>query len=375
MTYRIGIDARMYSTKFTGIGRYNAELIKHILTIDEDNTYVLFMNEPEYSSVVFTQPNVEKVLVGARHYSLGEQLGFWNKLNTAKLDLMHFTHFNNPILYRGKQVVTIHDLTLSYFPGKKMTSPLHRLGYNMSIKSVTKKAATIISISDNTSSDLEKLLHISKEKIVKIYEGASDSFSLIVDQQRLDSTRKKYNLEKPFFIYAGVWRDHKNVVGMIKAFKKVRDQGLDMDLVITGRKDGVYQEVPNIVVELGLEEYVHFVGLVPEEDLVSLYNLANTYVFPSFYEGFGLPALEAYAVELPVAASNTSCLPEICADGAAYFDPNNIEEMAQVMTTVATNEDLRRTLIANGTKQLKKFSWETMAAETHQVYIEAIEQD
>lgn len=372
MGFRIGIDARMYSTKFTGIGRYNAELIQHLIKGDKENTYVLFMNEPEFSGTIFEADNVEKILVGARHYSINEQTVFLKKIQEAKVDLMHFTHFNNPILYQGKQVVTIHDLTLSFFPGKKMTSFIHRLGYNLSIRSVTRKASKIIAISQNTAKDLVSILGVPKEKIKLIYEGASDTFYNINDKKRLEQTRTKYALHKPFFIYAGVWRDHKNVLGMIKAFHLLRREGLDMDLVITGRKDNTYIEVPRLVEKLGISEHVHFVGLVPEEELVDLYNLANTYVFPSFYEGFGLPALEAYAVGLPVAASNTSCLPEICGKGARYFDPYSIEDMASTMKEVATNEKLRKELTQAGEKELQRFSWEKMGKETHDLYMDIL---
>ena len=350
---RIGIDARMYSAKFTGIGRYNYELIEHVTKNDPDNTYVIFLNSPEFESFQITRPNIEKIRVNANHYSLKEQTKFLWILWKAKLDLMHFTHFNSPLLYFGKQVVTIHDLTLSYFPGKKMTSLIYRTAYNLSIWSVTKKASKIIAISENTKKDLMKLLKIPETKIQLIYEGASDSFYKIADQKLLNETKTKYNLTKPFLLYAGVWRSHKNVEGLIQAFKILKDQKdqykMDADLVITGKQDPLYNEIPDTITNLGLQNDVKLVGLVPEQDLVALFNLAKLYVFPSFYEGFGLPALEAFSVDLPVVSSNTSCLPEICGENnAIFFDPYNHQDMAEKIFSVYSSPEIQEKLKKNG---------------------------
>lgn len=374
MSYRIGIDARMYSARFTGIGRYNYELIHHLVQLDTENTYVIFLNEPEFSEFTPFAPNVEKVLVDARHYSLGEQTRFLQKLLQAKLDLMHFTHFNSPLLYMGRQVVTIHDLTLSYYPGKKMTAPHYRAAYNMSIGGVTKKAKRVIAISENTKKDVMELLHIPAEKIRVIYEGAAASFMDDKDPVKIATLRETYNLPRPFILYAGVWRSHKNVVGLIEAYAlMVKNHGYGGDLVITGRQDPLYVEVPETIAKHGLQERVHCVGLVPEEDLGRLFNAAQCFVFPSFYEGFGLPALEAFAAGTPVAASNTSCLPEICGAGnALFFNPHNHAEMARVIMQAATDEPLRQELIKRGKERLKVFSWDKMAKETHAVYMEAL---
>lgn len=375
MAYRIGIDARMYSARFTGIGRYNYELIHHLAAFDKENTYVIFLNEPEFEEFELFAPNIEKVLVNARHYSLAEQTTFLKKIWEAKIDLMHFTHFNSPLLYKGKQVVTIHDLTLSYYPGKKMTAPHYRAAYNLSIWSVTQKAQRVIAITENTKQDVMELLHVPEEKIRVIYEGAAETFQDDKDPAKLAGIREKYNLTRPYILYAGVWRSHKNVTGLIEAFGiMVRDLGFEGDLVITGRQDPLYHEVPETIERLGLQDRVHCVGLVPEEDLGLLFNGARTYVFPSFYEGFGLPALEAFAAGIPLAASNTSCLPEVCGkDNALFFNPHDPKEMAQVILRACSDEELRQKLIANGKKRLKVFSWQKMARETHAVYIDALQ--
>jgi len=374
MAYRIGIDARMYSARFTGIGRYNYELIHHLAAIDAENTYVIFLNEPEFSEFEIFAPNIEKVLVNAKHYSLQEQTVFLQKLLAAKLDLMHFTHFNSPLLFPGKQVVTIHDLTLSYYPGKKMTAAHYRAAYNLSIWSVTKKAAAVIAISENTKNDVISLLHVPAEKIRVVYEGAAETFTDDKRPEPIARVRSTYNLPRPFLLYAGVWRSHKNVAGLISAFAlMVKEYGYEGDLVITGRPDPLYTEVPETIAQHGLEQRVHCVGLVPEEDLGVLFNAAELYVFPSFYEGFGLPALEAFAAGVPLAASNTSCLPEICGEGnALFFDPHNPKNMAEVMMRGVQDQELRTQLIERGKKRLLDFSWRKMAEETLGVYLDIL---
>jgi len=367
---KIGIDARMYSSNFTGIGRYNYELINRLAKIDTTNEYRIFLNKPEYDTFKEPGPNFKKVLAGAKHYSLSEQLKFLWVLYREKLDVMHFTHFNNPIFYLRTQVVTIHDMTLSYFPGKKMTGLIHRAAYNLSIWAVTRKAKRIIAISENTKKDLQKLLKVPDKKLSVVYEGAALDFKKITDTKELAATRATYKLKNPFILYAGVWRSHKNVLGLIKAYHHlVTEKEVEFDLVITGKKNTVYHEIPELVKKLKLEKRVHFVGLVPERDLVHLFNLATIYVFPSFYEGFGLPALEAFAVGTPVASSNTSCLPEICGENnAIFFDPYDPKDMADKILHLYNDKDLQATLIKNGTTRLKDFSWDKMAKETLEEY-------
>jgi glycosyltransferase involved in cell wall biosynthesis len=366
---RIGIDCRMYSSAFTGIGRYVFELVQELQKIDTQNQYFLFINDPIFSESKFENPNFHKVLVNAKHYSVFEQTKFLKILNQHHLDLMHFTHFNAPIFYFKPSVVTIHDLTLHFFPGKKMTSPLHRLAYNLTVRSTVKKARNIIAVSQNTANDLQKLLKTPKSKIQVIYEGVTDEFYPVKDHSRLHSTLQKYQITKPFLLYTGVWRDHKNVLGLIDSFKKIRQQH-DIQLVITGKKDTIYaQEVFAQAGDLLQNNQIVFPGLVSESELVDLLTAAEIFVYPSFYEGFGLPPLEAMKCGTAVAASNASCIPESCGDAAIYFDPYNINEMAEKISHLYQDKQLQATLIGLGFQQLKKYSWEKMANNIHQLYL------
>lgn len=371
---RIGIDARMYSTEFTGIGRYVYELVERLKQIDDKNEYVLFMNQPEFEKFEIPNKRFRKVLVNAKHYSLDEQLKYWRTLKRARLDLMHFTHFNAPILYKKASVVTIHDLTLSFFPGKKMNSSFHRWAYHVVLKRALKNSRKVIAVSENTKKDLIEITQTSPSKIDVIYEGVNENFSPRSDKEKNAEVLKKYGITKDFLLYTGVWRGHKNLVNMIKAFSKVREgeHGFDVQLVITGAEDPYYPEVKRTVKELELEHEVIFPGHVSEEDLVSLYQDARLFVFPSLYEGFGLPLLEAMRCGTPVVASKTSCIPEICGEGnALFFDPYDPADIADNIHRALLDEPLAAELRERGLKHSLKFSWEKMAEKTLKLYEEA----
>lgn len=366
---RIGIDARMHGASFTGIGRYTAELIAQLAKLDTEHEYVLFMRKDAYESFQCPNDRFKKVPADFRHYSLGEQTGFLRTLNREKLDLMHFTHFNAPLFYAKPFIVTIHDLTLSFFPGKKMNHLLQRLAYHLVVRNVTQKAKRIIAVSNHTKEDLMRTLGVPEDKIVVIYNGVSAQFSGATPTKRPE-LNKKLGLSKPFFLYTGVWRDHKNLVGLIKAFAGFNEEtGRQYELVITGPHNPTYHEVPDTVKSLGAESSIHLVGLVSEEDIHSLYLNAFAYVFPSFYEGFGLPPLEAMQSGTPVLASNVSAIPEVCGEGnALYFDPYSIEDMKSKMKDFVRDASLRQRLIDRGFTRVKFFSWEKMARQVLDVY-------
>lgn len=365
---KIGIDARFYSSNFTGIGRYTAELIRHLAELDTENQYVIFLNDPQYNQFKIPNERFKKVLVNARHYSLAEQTKFLRAIQREKLDLMHFTHFNAPLLYMGKTVVTIHDLILEFFPGKKMTSPLYRWGYKATLRRAVDHAEHIFTVSEHTAEDLQKILGTSRDKITVTYNGLGEEFHPLTDESLAKRVREEYKLDRGFLLYTGVWRTHKNLVRLLEAFAKVRNEGEDILLVMTGKPDPVYDEVPKTIEKLGLAQYIRRVGLVSEEDLIALYGLAQAYVFPSMYEGFGMPPLEAMACGTPVVTSNTSSMPEVCGENALYFDPYNIDEMAEKIHEILHNQELRERLVRDGLVRIKKFNWRDCAEKTLNIY-------
>lgn len=370
---KIGIDCRLYSSRFTGIGRYTHELVDHLIKINDTlkrtHEIVLFFNQPEYSAFTPPNPAIKKVLVNAPHYSLKEQTHFLKDLNKEKCDVVHFPHFNVPIFYRKPYIVTIHDLTLSLFPGRKMTKWYHRLGYHLTIKNAVKKAKKVIAVSNNTKQDIVSHLKIPEEKISVIHNGINPQFRLVEDIKQVEKTLKKYDIKKNFLLYTGVWRNHKNLTGLIEAFNILKtEKKLDLNLVITGNPDPNYPEVLKTIKELKLGKDVLMPGLVSEEELVHLYNGATIYTFPSFYEGFGLPPLEAMRCGTPVAASNNSSIPEVCGeDNAVFFNPKDPQDIAEKIEMLYKDVELQASLMFKGMQHSQKFSWETMAKKTYEI--------
>ncbi|MGE3278321.1 MAG: glycosyltransferase family 4 protein [Candidatus Altimarinota bacterium] len=413
----IGIDCRLYSPHYTGIGRYVYEMVKHLIELDQQNRYVLFFNQKEFDEFQVPNERWEKRLVNIPHYSLAEQWKFYRMLKQEKLDLMHFPHFNAPILYKKPFVVTIHDLTLHYYPYKEyqpkwtLKKGIQIFFYRFLMGQVVKHAKQIIAVSENTKKDLIKEYSVSSQKISKVLEGVPEHFQKSTPDQ-IETVRQKFGMTKTYLLYTGVWRSHKNLLNLIKAFKLLTDQGHDLQLVLTGKKDPVYPEIPQLIEELfpipnefseeslakamprdsstasssaptpGLDRYssgglrsewknhdrVVLTGFVSDEELISLMSGASVYVFPSLYEGFGLPPLEAMQLGVPVACSNTSSLPEVCHDAALYFDPKNVKEMAESIQKILKNPELRQELIENGQKNLLRFSWRGMTSQILDIY-------
>lgn len=368
---KIGIDARMFSDAFTGIGRYNYELTRRFFELRPDVEWVLFLNDPEFSKFDFPDC-VRKVCVNAHHYSVAEQVKFLRVLNKERCDLVWFTHFNMPLGYIRSCVVTIHDTTISFFPGKKMGQWWRRLAYKTVITTAVARAKKIITVSRNTRDDVVRLFNVATSKVKPVWNGLSSDFGPCSEQAQ-SSVRKKFNLPEQFLLYTGVWREHKNLVRLIEAFGEIRKNNPEVQLVITGRRDPHYPEVLNTVKDLGLQDAVRFVGLVDFEDLKTLYSAATVYVFPSLYEGFGLPPLEAMAAETPVVASNASAIPEVCGDAAEYFDPTSVEEMTKKISFLLSNEKRRKELVVLGKERIKKFSWDVAAEQTLKILVSAVE--
>lgn len=360
----IAIDCRMYSKKFTGIGRYINQLIINLSKIDSNNTYLLYLNKEDFNELQTPASNFKKILVNAPHYSFREQTNFlWSILKT-KPDLIHFTNFNQPILNPFPQITTIHDLTLHYYPGKKFKSPIYQLVYKFILYIAVLKSKFLITISENTKKDLEKFYPRSQSKNHVIYNGVDTTFLKESSQQK-----PKLKLPKEYILYTGNWREHKNITNLIKAFHLLKNKyNYQGKLILTGNPNPLYPEPINYIKKHNLQEDILQLGLVEEQELPSLYKNASLYIFPSLYEGFGLPILEAYASKTPVACSNTACLPEIAKKGALYFNPSKPQDIAKTANQILSNQELQKKLIYQGQQRLKDFSFLKMATQTHHLY-------
>lgn len=374
---RIGIDARFWGE--AGPGRYAACLVRELEKIDKENQYFIFLTSKGFKDYTPSNKNFTKVLADYRWYSLSEQLQYPKLLYRFKLDLLHFAQFNMPLLYLKPFTVTIHDMILHDYPIKKggwknkIFYPIKRFGYLLNFWWVVKMSRAIVVPSEDARNDLISRLKVPANKITVTYEGFDNQ--LLINNYELQIkdkiTKEKYSIEKPYLLFVGSMYPHKNLEMLVEAFAKLNSK---MNLVLVGKESFFSQRLRQKVEKLGLKNIVLFPGLkakegyVPDEDLPYFYKNAAAFVFPSLKEGFGIPPLEAMAFSIPVAASNLSCVPEICGEAALYFDPKNPSDIANKIEEILTNEKLRKELIAKGKINLKRFSWEQMAKKTHQVF-------
>lgn len=370
-SYHIGIDARLFGTaQAAGIGTYAEELVGNLIKIDEENRYTVFIPREISDFFPFYAKNLKKRVVAYPHYSYSEQLLYPGVLAAAQLDLIHYTNFNSPVFYtRSKSVVTIHDLTLWFYPGRRAENWLRRWAYRHVIRKSCENATRVIAVSQHTKKDIVKYLKIDPNKVDVVYEGVPSRYRPIKDSKKIEAIKTKYNISRPFFLYVGQWRPHKNLVRMLRAFALLRHRyNVDYQLVLVGKADADAPEVKTTIKKLGIQEAVIITGYVADGDLPYFYSEAEAFIFPSLYEGFGIPPLEAMASGTPVLSSSASVMPEVLGDAALFFDPTNIEDMAQAMHKLVTTYRTKRELREKGFRQVKKYSYTKMAQQTLAVY-------
>jgi len=403
-TKTIAIDARMYGATQTGIGNYIFHLMKYLFEIDKKNNYLVFLLPEEYDKFELPNERVKKIKVSAKWYGWKEQVIFPFEILKHKIDLIHFPHFNSPILYhwiapflKTKTITTIHDLTPYYFPGHKMNSWLRRKGFKLVFSTAVKRSSRVIAVSEYTKKDMIKIFLNTSEKIPPapfdkgrtfkkkatdkiqvIYEGVDEQFQVVrdcakmgVETRLIASLRERYKITRPFIFYTGVWRNHKNLVGLIKAFDLIVNKyKMNYQLVLGGKEDSYYPEARQTWEKLNLGDRIIRTGFISKEELSLFYNAADIFVIPSFREGFGLIGLEAMACGTPVISSNKTSLPEILEDATVYFDPANCQEMAEKITQVIQDKNLKNNLIQKGFQQIEKYDWKKMAGKTLEMYKE-----
>lgn len=375
---RIGIDARLYGPVGKGLGRYTQEMVDNILRMDRENEYVVFLTRDNFHEFKWDEKRVKKVLADIRWYTLKEQIVMPLLIARERLDLVHFPHFNVPLLTPVKFVVTIHDLILTKFPTARASTwgpwlyKIKNLAYKMVIRRAVKGSKKIIAVSRFTKQDIIQQFRVDPRKIAVTYEGVADlargKDSGFVSDPDDTQTLLSYNINKEFFLYVGNAYPHKNLEGLVEAFARFYSQNPDINLVLVGKEDYFYSRLKKFVKRISPDLPVIFPDYVPDRELEILYQRALAYVFPSFYEGFGLPPLEAMSKGCPVASSNRSSMPEILGDAAIYFDPGDKEDILRCLRRVKTEPGLREELINKGQKRVKAFSWRECARQTLDIY-------
>lgn len=366
---KILIDARFYGLENAGIGRYVMKLLESLQGEDKKNEYVIFLRK-KYFDKLSLAANFKKVLVDIPHYSLEEQIKLPSLIRSQKPDICHFPHFNIPIFYQGKFVVTIHDLIKHTSRGTSTTTRtpwlylVKYLGYKVVFKKAVRNACKIIVPSQAIKNELGKTYGVPAQKVVAIYEGVEEKFRPVRQDAKILT---KYGIVKPFVIYTGSVYPHKNIERLLGAIKLVNSKH-DLMLVISCARSVFWGRLEKKIKEIGVGRFANLAGFIPDEDLVLIYSQASAFVFPSFSEGFGLPGLEAMAAGLPVVCSDIPVLREVYAEAALFFDPHDPKDMAEKILKMVSNGKLRNELIKKGTVQSQKYSWGKMARQTLKVY-------
>jgi glycosyltransferase involved in cell wall biosynthesis len=315
-------------------------------------------------------PNFRAVVEPSRPYSVAEQVMLPARLVMQNVTLLHEPHYVLPPLVPCRAVVTIHDCIHLMFP-QYLPSRLAYAYARANLWAAAKRAERIFTVSETSKADILRYCDVPAERIIVVYNAIDDRFAIPPEPEAVERVRERYQLNGPFALYVGNIKPHKNLERLIDAFDLVRRGGFErLELLIIGDQISKYPRLRRAVDKHKLHKHVRFLGFVPDDTLAALYRLATVFVFPSLYEGFGLPPLEAMASGTPVVTSNRSSLPEVVGDAAVLVDPYSAVSMAEGIQQVLGDAELRRSLSARGLARAREFSWETSIRRIHEVYMD-----
>jgi len=376
---RIGINALfLIPDKVGGSEIYLRNLLCYLAKIDKENEYILFINKENSHTFRISQPNFTEVLCPIKASFrpariLWEQFVLPFQIKKYKIDVLHSPGYTAPILTLCCSVVTIHDMNYFYYPQDfpKLTA----LSLKLLVPLAARSSYKIIAVSKNSKKDLVKVLKIPESKICVIYEAGSSylSVSTATENKIREKLKKGYGIGKKFILSVSASHPHKNLYRLIQAYDILcRKYHIDCQLVIVGVRGRAHFSLVNLAKEMSLEDSIIFTGWIPKENLSLLYSEAELFVFPSLFEGFGMPVLEAMRHCTPVVSSNTASLPEVVGEAAILINPYNTGEIAEAMYRLLKDQALRGSLVKKGLNRIKRFSWEKTAKQTLKVYEETV---
>jgi glycosyltransferase involved in cell wall biosynthesis len=365
---RVAIDIRKLHDY--GIGTYVRNLVGHLAKRDGRDQYVLICGRDDAAYVRGLGSRFEPVVEGAGNYSIAEQFSIPVALKRARIDLFHAPHYVVSPFTSCATVVTIHDCIHLRFPQYLPNRAAHLYAKGM-MRMAARRARRILTVSHASKDDILRYLKVPAAKVEVIYNALDERLATPPPEAEITRVRERYQLRSSFVLYAGNIKPHKNVDRLIEAFALLRKgRRDDLKLLIIGDEISKYPNLRRLVHRYQLHQHVRFFGFVPDETLAVLYRLAAVFVFPSLFEGFGLPPLEAMASGTPVVTSNVSSLPEVVGDAALLIDPMNAGAIAEAMRRVLDEPALRADLIRRGCQRVKAFSWERSVARVCDVYAE-----
>jgi glycosyltransferase involved in cell wall biosynthesis len=369
---KIAIDVRKW--RDYGIGTYVRNLVRHLARLDKDTTFLLFCNGADESTLRDMAENFVPVVDNSAQYRLREHVSLPLKLRRLGAELLHSPHYVRPLFCPVPSVVTIHDCIHLLFP---QYLP-NRMAYNYArfmMGSAIRNSAIVFTVSEASRGDILRFFPETDPEKVHVVPNAIDA-ELLRDpgEEERERVRERYQLRSRFVLFAGNVKPHKNLERLIRAFARVRGQegNEDLRLVLLGDDVSRYGSLRRTADEAGVRQDVRFFGFVPHETLAALYRMATVFAFPSLYEGFGLPPLEAMACGTPVVTSRLSSLPEVVGDGALLVDPYSEDEIAHGIARLLDDQDLRARLVERGLERAASYSWERSVREIHSGYLKAL---
>ncbi len=363
---RIGIDARLVYYSKAGIGQYIIHLAKALSKLETPGDNFLLLQSRKDKTQIIQNHNFSRINLWTPSHNRLEQMALRIETTPLGLDLLHSPDFIPPFNRNYKSIITVHDLAFLLYP-QFMTKESAR--YYGQIDQAVRSADHIIAVSEATKKDLIKLLGVPREKITVIYEGKNPSYRPMDKAKAAAFVKQTFGLAPDFIFFISTIEPRNNVPTLIESFKLLKDRYKRSEkLVIAGSRGWLFEEVDETVHRLNLENDVIFIGRVEDAAVKHLFNAASMLVYPSFYEGFGLPPLEAMACGTPAIVSKINVLSEVVGDAALLANPHDVEELSISMNRILNDEELRSDLIAKGLKRAAKFSWEQAARETLAVY-------
>lgn len=373
---RIAIDYTSAVRQRGGIGRYTRELVQALAALDQANDYILLVQDrpgradaPKAANFCLRPTWVSEPWLTRLWQRLGLPLPV--EVFTGPVDIFHSPDFVLPPTRQGtRTLLTVHDL--SFIRDPDSATPALRAYLERVVPRSVARADHILADSAATRQDLITLYDVPGEKVSVLYSGVSAAFRPVRDAARLAEVCARYGLRRPYILSLGTLQPRKNYIRLMRAFARARRSPAlrDYQLVIAGGKGWLYAAIFAEVERLGLRDSVLFPGFVADADLPALYSAAALFVYPSLYEGFGLPVLEAMACGTPTVVSNASSLPEVAGDAALLVDPYDEAALAQALEQALSDEGLRARLVARGLEQARRFTWAAAAGQLLRLYQE-----
>ena len=367
---RIGLFVLMAGRQAGGPETYEVELIRALAAIDRQNEYVVYCTTPAaVPAIGVEQENVTYRVLGPRLRSIAVGVTLPALLVRDGIDFFHST-FTPPPFFTKRLVFTMH--CMSNFVHPEFYPPLVAWRLNQLMKVALRRAVCVLCVSRNVRDDVHRQFGVGRDRLTVAYNGVGSHFVRTAPDEARHLVAQRFGIDYPYLLFVGKLQARKNLIRLVHAYARFRrETGSDAKLLLAGRKTATSDGIDETIADLGLGDEVVQAGYFAPTDLPLLYSAAQQFVFPSLWEGFGIPVVEAMACGAPVVTSTVTSLPEIAGDAALLVEPTSVDEIADAMIRIETTPDLRRTLVDRGLQRARQFTWANCAHATLSAYAAA----